>query len=228
MVAIPAGKFMMGSPESEKESDESPQHEVTIAMPFAVGKFTVTFAEWDACTAAGACPKANDAGWGHGNRPVMNVSWDDAKQYVAWLSRVSEKTYKLLSEAEWEYAARAGTSTAYYWGDEIGSGNANCRECGSEWDKRQTAPVGSFKPNAFGLHDMAGNVWQWVEDCKGSYEGASSDGSANTTKGCNFRVLRGGSWFVNPQNLRSAFRDFSNPGNRDYDVGFRVARTLNP
>jgi formylglycine-generating enzyme required for sulfatase activity len=239
MVVIRAGKFLMGSPESEKGRNsyegpqhevliyEGPQHEVSIAKPFAVGKFTVKFTEWDACTAAGACAKANDDGWGRGNRPVIYVSWDDAKQYAAWLSRVSGKTYRLLSEAEWEYAARAGTSTAYYWGDEIGKGNANCSECGSEWDGKQTAPAGSFKSNAFGLHDMAGNVSQWVEDCA-SYQQASSDGSANTTVYCGQRVIRGGSWSDSPQDLRSAYRSSVDLDNRVSVIGFRVARTLNP
>jgi formylglycine-generating enzyme required for sulfatase activity len=222
MVVIRAGKFLMGSLESEKgrHSDEGPQHEVTITKPFAAGKFTVTFAEWDACTAAGACFRAEDSGWGRGNRPVIIVNWYDAKQYVAWLSRVSGKPYRLLSEAEWEYAARADTATAYYWGDDIGRGNANCRECGSEWDGEQTAAVGSFKPNAFGLHDMAGNVWQWVEDCNRA--------GSLVTSSCFKRVLRGGSWASNPQELRVAYRVGNFPVDRRDGIGFRVARTLNP
>jgi formylglycine-generating enzyme required for sulfatase activity len=229
MVVVPAGQFMMGSPKGEKDGhgDEAPQHEVTISKPYAVGKFTVTFAEWDVCAAAAACPKAKDEGWGRENRPVINVSWDDAKQYVAWLSRVSGKSYRLLTEAEWEYAARAGTSTAYYWGDEIGSGNANCDGCGSERG-RNTTLAGSFKGNAFGLHDMAGNVWQWVEDCHAGYAGGPSDGSANTTTGCVGRVLRGGSWNGNPQFLRAAFRLYDSPFIRYRNTGFRVARTLSP
>ncbi len=112
-----------------------------------------------------ACPKAADSGYGRDTKPVINVSWDDAQTYVAWLSKMTGQTYRLLTEAEWEYAARAGTTTAYYWGDDIGKNNANCNGCGSEWDAKQTSPVGSFKPNAFGLYDMAGNVWQWVQDC---------------------------------------------------------------
>jgi tripartite-type tricarboxylate transporter receptor subunit TctC len=157
---------MMGSPESENGhlDDEGPQHAVTIAKPFAVGKFDVTFAEWDACADAGACSRVLDGGWGRSDRPVINVSWDDAKLYVAWLSRMTGKPYHLLSEAEWEYAARARATTAYYWGDDVARGRANCHGCGSEWELIQTSPVGSFKPNAFGLYDMAGNVWQWVED----------------------------------------------------------------
>jgi formylglycine-generating enzyme required for sulfatase activity len=173
---------------------EGPQREVTIAKPFALGKTEVTFAEWDACVAAGACPNAPDSTWGRGDRPVINVSWNDAKQYVAWLSL--SKKYRLLSEVEWEYAARASTTTTYSWGDDIGKGNANCRGCGSEWDSRQTAPVGSFKPNAFGLYDMHGNVFEWVEDpWHGSDEGAPTDGSPWVEGGTiSGHVVRGGSW----------------------------------
>jgi formylglycine-generating enzyme required for sulfatase activity len=230
LVVVPAGSFTMGSPESEKgKDDERPQHEVTFAKPFAVGKFDVTFAEWDACVEAGACPRASDGGWGRGGRPVINVSWDDTKLYVAWLSRLTGKEYRLLSEAEWEYAARAGTTTRYYWGDDIGKGDANCDGCGSQWDFKQTAPVGSFKPNAFGLYDMHGNVLRWVEDCyHSSYTAAPSDGSAWTTGDCSSRVLRGGNWSGDEWVLRSAFR-VGNPNDfRDDGRGFRLGRTLTP
>jgi len=161
MIVVPAGEFLMGSraTEKEREDGEGPQRKVTIVKRFAVSKFDVTFADWDACVSVGGCPQASDSGFGRGSRPVINVTWDDAQQYVAWLSRMTGQRYRLLSEAEWEYAARAGTATAFWWGDEIGTGNANCIGCGSKWDKRQTSPVGSFKPNAFGLYDMAGNVW---------------------------------------------------------------------
>jgi formylglycine-generating enzyme required for sulfatase activity len=146
MVVVPDGKFMMSSPGSEegRHENEYSQHEVTISKPFAVGRTEVTFAEWDACVAAGACAKASDNGWGRGHQPVINVRWDEAKDYIAWLSRITGKEYRLLTEAEWEYAARAGTTTAYSWGDEIGKGNANCIGCGSQWDDKQPAPVGSF------------------------------------------------------------------------------------
>jgi formylglycine-generating enzyme required for sulfatase activity len=142
--------------------NEGPQHKVTIAKPFAVSKFAVTFDEWDACVVLGGCPQASDSGFGRGKRPVINVNWDDAQQYVAWLSRMTGRPYRLLTEAAWEYAARAGSTTAYFWGDEIGVGNANCKGCGNQTDNRETSPVGSFKPNAFGLYDTHGNVWQWV------------------------------------------------------------------
>ena len=230
MVAIPAGEFLMGSPETEKDrNSEEAQHKGTIAKPFAVSKFTVTFAEWDVCVAGGGCAgyRPNDRDWGRDNRPVINVSWDDAQAYVAWLKRISGKDYRLLSEAEWEYAARAGSTTAYSWGDEIGVGNANCSGCGSEDGGKQTAPVGSFKANAFGLFDMHGNVWQWVQDCSGDYNAAPIDGSAKTASGCSSRVLRGGSWNRNPQFLRAANRDDGNPTVRYSNAGFRVARTVN-
>jgi formylglycine-generating enzyme required for sulfatase activity len=139
------------------------------------------------------------------------------------------KTYRLLSEAEWEYAARAGTRTAHFWGDEIGKNNANCSSCGSQWDYQKTAPVGSFAANAFGLYDMAGNVWEWVEDCphKNGYEGAPDDGSAWVADGdCSYRSVRGGSWHDGPERARSAGRYGGSIGNRSPNLGFRVARTL--
>jgi hypothetical protein len=144
MIVVPVGKFTMGSPENEsgREASERPQHEVAIAKPFAVSKFDVTFDEWDACVAAAACPRVPDR-WGRGEMPVINVSWGDAKQYVGWLSRLTGKEYRLLTEAEWEYVARAGAVTRYSWGDDPGNGNANCDGCGSQWDREQTAPVGS-------------------------------------------------------------------------------------
>ena len=208
----------MGSPESEpgRSDIEGPVHPVTIARPFAVGVYEVTFAEWDACVSGGGCGgfRPDDEGWGRGSRPVINVSWNDAQRYVQWLSRKTGAKYRLLSEAEWEYVARAGTTTAYWWGDDIGRNNANCLGCWSRWDARGTAPVGSFSANSFGLHDVHGNVWEWTEDC---YEGD-----------CSRRVLRGGSWFDLPWYLRSAIRSGGPSGYRDLNAGFRVARTLTP
>jgi formylglycine-generating enzyme required for sulfatase activity len=230
MVVIPPGKFTMGSPVTEKGRglNEGPQHEVAIAKPFAVGKYDITFAEWDLCVEAGHCPHALDEGWGRGDRPVINVSWDEAKLYAAWLSRMTAKDYRLLSEAEWEYAARAGTTTAYYWRGEVGKSNANCNGCGSQWDDRQTAPVGSFKPNAFGLYDMAGNVSQWLEDCfHRDYDKAPKDGSAQKSGDCQTRVNRGGSWLFGPTDVRTAARNWgSQPDSRQNDRGFRIARVL--
>jgi formylglycine-generating enzyme required for sulfatase activity len=228
MMVIRAGGFTMGSSESK---DEKPPHQVKIRQPFAVGKYDVTFDEWDACTEAGQCGgyRPNDQGWGRGKRPVINVSWDDAKAYVGWLSTKTGQSYRLLSEAEWEYAARAGGQTKYPWGDDIGKGQANCDGCGSQWDNKQTAPVGSFPPNPWGLYDMQGNVWQWVEDpYHDTYDGAPADGSVWARGGASSRVLRGGSWFDRPDFLRSALRGWGQPDGRYISIGFRVARTLLP
>ena len=230
MVVVPAGSYRMGS--ASGESNERPVHEVTIEHPFAVGKYEVTFAQWGACARARACPRgediADDEGWGRRQRPVINVNWSDAQRYVRWLSGETKKSYRLLSESEWEYAARAGTRTAYSWGGGIGNGRANCKGCGSRWDD-QTAPVGSFAANAWGLHDMHGNVWEWVADCRNrSYAGAPRDGSAWLVGDCSRRVLRGGSWGTRPWNLRSTFRLANVAGSRNLSIGFRVARTLAP
>lgn len=231
MVVVPAGDFMMGAPTNEegRTDSEGPQHKVTIPAPFAVSKFEVTFDEWDACVTYGDCnPQIVDNGFGRGRKPVINVSWYDAQRYVAWLSKMTGKPYRLLSEAEWEYAARAGTESPYLWGDEIGKGHANCQGCGSEWDGKQTAPVGSFAANAFGLHDMPGNVSEWVEDCyHPNYNGAPANGSAWTTGGdCSVRMIRSGGWNISPPNLRSASRGRGKTFVQFDSLGFRVARTL--
>jgi formylglycine-generating enzyme required for sulfatase activity len=229
MIVIPAGKFVMGSSLSElgRNDNEGPQHEVVIPQPFAVSKFEVTFDEWDACVAFGNCAQVSDSSWGHGTRPVINVTWEDAQQYVAWLSEITGKAYRLLTEAEWEYAARAGTTTAYFWGDDIGEGNANCAGCGSQWDSHQTAPTGSFSANSFGLHDMHGNTWEWVEDCyQRTYNGAPTTGSAWISGDCINRVVRGGSWIDRPADLRSARRGGYSPVTRDDSIGFRIGRAL--
>ncbi len=231
MIVVPAGRFMMGSPDSESEAlaDERPQHPVTIAQAFAIGRYEVTFKEWDACVADGGCRgyRPDDKGWGRGLRPVINMSWDDAQAYVTWLGKKTSKPYRLPSEAEWEYAARAGSTTRYWWGNDSGKNNANCDGCGSRWDGKQTAPVGSFRPNDFGLSDTAGNVWEWVEDCwNENYHGAPSDGSAWLGGNCSEHVLRGGSWSDTPRDLRSAYRLRLRTGYLYYYLGFRVARTL--
>ena len=239
MVTVPPGKFLMGSPASEKEryDNEGPQHQVSISNPFAAGKFEVTFREWDACVSEGGCShRPDDRGWGRGNRPVINVSWDDAQQYVSWLSRKTGKQYRLLSESEWEYVARAGTTGAFHFGSTISSYlanyNGNLTYAGGRKgiNRRMTVSVGSFPANSFGLHDVHGNVWEWVEDCwHENYHGAPSDGGAWVTGGdCGLRVLRGGSWVYEPGDLRSANRDGDETGVRYLNYGFRVARTLTP
>jgi formylglycine-generating enzyme required for sulfatase activity len=241
MVVVPAGEFLMGSPLSEmgRGSNEGPQHRVAIAQPLAVGKFEVTFNEWDACVAEGGCThKPGDEGWGRGKRPVINVSWDDANQYTAWLSRKTGKPYRLLSEAEWEYAARGVTKvtdphTPFSTGLTINYRQANydanfTYASGPQGLYRQkTQDVGSFPRNPFGLYDMHGNAWEWVQDCyKPSYEGAPADGSPVTAPNCDLHILRGGSWNYYPQLLRSAYRYATVGSVRLNYTGFRVARSL--
>jgi formylglycine-generating enzyme required for sulfatase activity len=237
MVVVPAGRFTMGSPASEwdRESDEGPQHTVSIAAPFAVGKFAVTFDEWDACVDDQECHRRSDEEWGRGRRPVINVTWDDAKTYVAWLSRKTGKTYRLLSEAEWEYAARAGTGKPFWWGSSSSTGEANYNGdytygAGRVGESRErTVPVDWFQPNPFGLYQMNGNVWEWTEDCwHKSYHGAPANGAAWTNGDCNNRILRGGSWFAVPKFLRAAFRATNVTSKRLNNNGFRVARKLAP
>jgi formylglycine-generating enzyme required for sulfatase activity len=230
MIVVPADHFMMGSPpgQGHKSGREYPLHQVTIPSPFAVGKVEVTFAEWDACAQHGNCdPHVNTNGWGRGRQPAINVTWHDAQRYVAWLTRITGKPYRLLSEAEYEYAARAGTQTDYPWGPGLGVGHANCGACGSRWDRTQTAPVGSFAANRWGLFDMVGNVFEWVEDCfHDNYNGAPANGSAWSSQNCMRRVVRGGAWLSHPDLLRSASRDWIASDDRKDYVGFRVARTL--
>jgi formylglycine-generating enzyme required for sulfatase activity len=229
LIEVPAGEYMMGAPASDKEAtaQERPQHRVRLERPFLVGRHEVTFAEWDACVEEQGCRhRPDDFGWGRGDRPVILVGWDDVQEYLTWLRSKTGRSYRLLTEAEWEYAHRAGTATRYWWGDAVGSGNANCKGCGSQWDDRQTAPVGSFQPNGFGLHDTSGNVWEWLADCwTEDYKAAGSDASvAPEGQACERRVLRGGSWVNKPGNLRSSARAWGARDGRVNIVGFRVAR----
>jgi formylglycine-generating enzyme required for sulfatase activity len=238
LVVVPAGEFMMGSPPAEpgRGTFEDPQHRVVIQHPFAISKFDVTFEQWDACLADGGCGgyRPDDEGWGRGSQPVINVSWYDAEAYVDWLSRKTGKAYRLPSEAEWEYAARAGTQTAYWWGDVASHDFANygaddcCRGLALGVDRWEaSSPVGSFSSNAFGLSDMNGNVMQYVEDCwHPNYDRAPSDGSAWDEEHCGMRTLRGGAWNSVPGFIRSADRLWV-LANARYDLmGFRVARSL--
>ncbi|ADP72035.1 protein of unknown function DUF323 [Rhodomicrobium vannielii ATCC 17100] len=268
MVALPAGTFVMGSPDGKtpvigldgkpeagpipkaeegRGDDEGPRHRVKIGR-FAIGKYAVTWAEWDECVALGGCPADVAATYGKGREPVINVPWHYAKQYAAWLTLMTGKEYRLLSEAEFEYAARAGSQTAFSFGDdpkqlcEYGNfADLSLRELARRQNATiqtsdicddgngTTAKVGSYKANALGLFDMHGNVFSWTEDCyEGSYESAPTDGKAYTTEGCSLRVLRGGSWSSNPQNLRAAYRLRNATGIRYTSLGFRLARTLLP
>ena len=236
MVVVPAGAFMMGSPadEAERLDNEGPQHSVTFAQPFAIGKYEVTFDQWDACVADGGCDfRPDDEGWGRGRRPVMYVNWQDVHQFTGWLSQKTGATYRLPSEAEWEYAARAGTITPFHTGNTISTDQANYN--GSYIygggvigeDRQQTLPAGSFPANGFGLHDVHGNVWEWVQDCNSvSYDGAPTDGTAWRTDSCDMGVIRSGSSHYGPGLLRSANRIGVGPDLHVIYYGFRVARTL--
>jgi len=225
LVIIPSGDLDMGS---NAKPTEQPVHHVSIQKNFAIGRREVTFAEWDKCVAAGGCRYSPpDQGWGRGDRPVTNVSWDDAKEFTAWLSKTTGKPYRLPTEAEWEYAARGGSATPYWWGKEVGTGHAQCAECGGG-ESGKTVSVGSFRPNAFGLFDTAGNAAEWVEDCwNPSYRGAPHDGSAWTSGDCSLRVLRGGSFGDKASAVRSSARFRYDEDVRYYANGFRVARDVN-
>jgi formylglycine-generating enzyme required for sulfatase activity/uncharacterized protein YgiM (DUF1202 family) len=222
MVVIPAGSFRMGNLNGGGDSNENPVHNVTIPRSFAVGKYEVTQAEWQAMMGS------NPSQYKGLRNPVERVSWNEAKGFVRKLSAKTGKTYRLLSEAEWEYVARAGTSTDYWWGSRIGHNRANCESCGSRWDNKQTAPAGSFSANPFGLYDTVGNVWEWTEDCwHEGYNGAPTNGNAWTTGGnCDRRVHRGGSLENTPRVVRSMDRNWFSTVSRTYSVGFRVARNL--
>lgn len=222
MIVIPPGRFRMGDLNGGGMHWELPVHDAHIDYNFAVGMYELTFAEWDACESDGGCGNYRliDWGWGRSSRPAINVSWYDAKEYVAWLSRKTGFEYRLLSESEWEYVARGGTTTRYSWGNAIGSNNANCSGCGSKWDTVRTSPVGRFQPNKFGLFDVHGNVWEWVEDCWHDSHNHATGGE------CKERVLRGGSLISGPRNLRAATRSWEAADHRLVVNGFRVARTL--
>ena len=232
MIVVPAGEFVMGSPatESGRYHNEGPQHKVTIARPFAVGRFEIMGDEWDACAAHGECMRALLVGGlpTVGRRPVFLLTWHETKQYVAWLAKLTGKPYRLLSEAEWEYAARAGSPEQFSFGDDEAKLSEYAWYFSGE-PKPMPEPVGTKKANAFGLHDMHGNVREWVEDCyHDNYNGAPSDGSAWTTGDCSRRVARSSYWLENPQVFRSAFRMGYVTENRYQFVGLRVGRTLAP
>lgn len=232
MVEIPAGSFNMGSPDSEpgRDDTERPAHKVTIKR-FALGLYEVTFAEYDAFALATGRKLPDDEGWGRERRPVINVSWDDAQAYAQWLSERAGKRYRLPTEAEWEYAARAKTTTTRFWGDNPADA---CQYANVEDESHKctdgyqyTAPVGAFKSNDFGTYDMLGNVWEWVQDCYyANYQGAFTDGAAWEENGCAGRVVRGGCWGYRPGGVRSAFRHWDRPGSRLDVIGFRLAQDI--
>ena len=224
MMLIPSGSFMMGSNDEGDDSDVIPVHQVKIDYEFYMGKTEVTQAQWRAVMGNNPSRFKGD------NHPVVGVSWDDIQIFLkklnAKLNLSGDYAYRLPSEAEWEYVARAGTTTRYSWGDDIGRNNANCDGCGSQWDGEETAPVGSFEPNPFGLYDMHGNVSEWVADCwNGSYEGAPNDGRAWTSGYCHMRVLRGGSLDHTSNKFGSAIRNKLDKNWPVSNIGFRLTRT---
>ena len=233
MIVIPTGEFIMGSPVTEinRGQDESPQREIFVDYNFAVGVFEITFEQWERCLNQKACDhNPIDNGWGRGNQPVTNVSWLDTKQYIAWLSNKTGHQYRLLTEAEWEYVARAGSKKRFWWGDESPKGKAVCLQCDlTGKSNNMSNPVGSYSPNPFGLYDLHGNVWEWVEDCwSENYTLHPADTSAFIPNGeCKRRVVRGGAWPNGGRQLRSANRSWKSPNHRSTNgKGFRVAMTL--
>lgn len=231
LVVVPAGLYIMGLNATGKKS--KPPHRVNIRKPFALGRFEVKFSEWRACADEGGClADPDDHRWGRKGRPVINVTFFDAKRYLEWISKKTGERYRLPSEAEWEYADRGGATTLWWWGDKVGKDNANCKDCKSQWSDggelpHGTAPVGSFAPNPFGVHDTAGNVFEWVEDCwNPSHENAPPDGTARTQGDCRYRVIRGGSFYYYSKVAKSYYRAKNPPGVKSYWLGFRVLREI--
>jgi formylglycine-generating enzyme required for sulfatase activity len=225
LVSLPGGTYAMGS--NASDPSEKPAHQVTIRKPFAIGKFEVTVEQWDACVAAGDCPRVATDGNRPGNTPARDVSWDDAQHYVKWLGKVSGQPYRLPTEAEWEYAARGGSASRFWWGEQMRKGNANCKDCGDPWQQDAPAKVGSFAPNAYGLHDMSGSVWEWVHDCwHNTYKGAPTDGRAWDEANCRVRVIRGGSWRDGASYMPATTRFKYDAAVRQSQNGFRVARDM--
>jgi len=214
----------MGDLNGSGQANEKPVHTVRIARPFYLGHYAVTFDDYDRFAHAKGMKPPGDKGWRRGSRPVINVSWTDAVAYCQWLSEQTGQTYRLPSEAEREYAARAGTVTAHCWGDEAGQNRANFYDSGSQWSGKQTAPVGSFPPNYWGLYDTAGNTYEWVQDrWHDNYQAAPTDGSAWEAGSSNYRVLRGGTWIFRSGNIRSAYRNWDEPDSYSEFIGFRLA-----
>ncbi|MDR5857461.1 SUMF1/EgtB/PvdO family nonheme iron enzyme [Caballeronia sp. LZ062] len=227
LIPVVPGTFTMGS--NNDDPGEKPSHRVTLGRPFAIGKYEVTVEQWNACADAGACtriaPDSNASAPPPANSPMRNVSWDDAQVYVKWLSKVGGKPYRLPSEAEWEFAARGGTQSTFWWGDQMSKGTADCKDCGEPYHPDAPVPVGSFKPNGYGLYDMNGSVWEWVADCwHSSYKGAPADGRAWDEPSCSVRVIRGGSWREGADYMQSATRFKYSASVRQSQNGLRVAR----
>lgn len=215
----------MGDIRGDGDRDENPSHEVKVYRRIAMGKYEVSFAEYDQYVRATGARSPSDNGWGRGNRPVINVSWNEAVAYTKWLTKVTGHKYRLPTEAEWEFAARAGSKKLYSWGDSVGVNKANCKSCGSSWDNRKTAPVNSFRPNRFGLHNVHGNVWEWTLDCPSeNYDNTPKNGAAYTGSNCGYRVIRGGCYISKPKMIKSANRGKGQKGQRSAQYGFRIVR----
>jgi formylglycine-generating enzyme required for sulfatase activity len=225
MVPIQPGSFTMGN--NADDPSEKPPHHVTVGAPFAIGKYEVTVEQWNACADANACPRLSSETNSIKNAPARDLSWDDAQLYVKWLSKVTGKPYRLPTEAEWEYADRGGTTSRYWWGDQMRKGVANCSNCGDPYHKEGPEPVGSFAANPRGLYDMNGGVWEWVSDCwHNSYQSAPADGRSWDAPGCNMRVIRGGSWREGNDYMLTSTRFKYSQSVRQSQNGFRVAKDL--
>jgi formylglycine-generating enzyme required for sulfatase activity len=225
LLSLPGGVFTMGS--NTSDPSEKPAHQVSVDAPFAIGRYEVTVEEWNACAAAGGCQKIDMPASTPPNAPMRDVSWDDARQYVKWLGTVSGKPYRLPTEAEWEFAARGGTATRYWWGEQMAQGKANCKDCGKPWQNDAPATVGSFAANPFGLYDTSGGVWEWVADCwHNNFKGAPADARAWDAPDCRVRVIRGGSWREGTPYMVVSTRFKYDAGVRHSQNGFRVARSL--
>jgi formylglycine-generating enzyme required for sulfatase activity len=225
LISLPGGSFTMGS--NTSDPSEKPAHPVTIGAPFAIGKYEVTVQQWNACANAGACPKIAQPAATAANAPMRDVSWEDAQQYVKWLGGVSAKPYRLPTEAEWEFAARGGTATPFWWGAQMAAGKANCKDCGPPWSDARPADAGSFAANPYGLYDTSGSVWEWVADCwHANYKSAPDDGRAWDQPNCALRVIRGGSWREGAAYMVASTRFRYDAGVRHAQNGFRVARSI--
>jgi formylglycine-generating enzyme required for sulfatase activity len=225
LLALYPGPFTMGN--NSSDPSERPAHKVSLKAPYALGKYEVTVEQWNMCVQANVCPSIPSAANAAGNLPMRDVSWDEAQLYLKWLSSTSGKPYRLPTEAEWEYAARGGTTTRYWWGDQMKGGNSSCKGCGEPWNAEGPPPAGSFVANPFGFFDMNGSVWEWVADCwHSSYKGAPGDGSVWNGGSCSSRVIRGGSWKEDASYMLSTTRFRYDSTVRQSQNGFRVARSV--
>ena len=227
LVVVPKGLFILGMGSTTARA--KPPTRIAIKKSFAIGRYEVTWDQWEACRADGGCAfDPSDHGWGKGKRPVVNADLPRVENYLKWLKTKTGQTYRLPSEAEWEYAHRGGTTTNFWWGDEAGEGNANCKDCKTQWSAKSTAPVGSFEANPFGLFDTAGNAYEWTADCwNQNHENRARDQSARDTGDCKRRVIRGGSFYYFNKVARSFYRSKNPTAVKSYWLSFRVVRDIN-